>query len=161
METFAEVDALVVKETEIDTSIGITWSSQIGNHFFSVGYERRNKHTGGASAEVCAPIEADGAVTRCIDTTAGAPKRIDQNLGLVEWRTYVTGSVGLKLRTFYIDDDFRRGTPIEDEWELHALLYFLPQKEKGLNGGRDVGYDTAFEDLTARVFIGQSFDIFK
>ncbi len=49
---------------------------------------------------------------------------------------------------------------LENEWEFHALLYILQSKEKGLNGGIDVAYDTFFENTTVRVFIGQSFSIF-
>ncbi|MCP3958420.1 MAG: hypothetical protein GY719_11255 [bacterium] len=158
--TFTEVGALIKSESELDTSIGVSWSAQMGNHFLRFGYEYRNKYNGGSSAELCAPLETGGDVTRCFDTTAGAPTKIDQNVGMLEWRRYLTGNLGLRFQAFYIDEDFRRNMAVENEWEFHALLYFLRNKEQGLNGGLDIAHDTFFDKTTARVFIGQSFNIF-
>jgi hypothetical protein len=159
--TFAELGDAIQQGSKQDTTLGVKWSMPVGNSFFGVGYEFRNKYKGGSDGEFCAPIEEGGTTTRCLSTTVGAPTKIDQNIGMVEWRTYLSGSVGLKLRAFWVDQDFRRKTKLEDEWEFHALLYFLRHKEKGLNGGIDIAYDTAFGDTSARLFIGQSFNLFN
>ncbi len=75
-ETFAEVKDKLQEESELSTSIGVSWSTQIGGQFFSFGYERRNKYKSGSATEICTPIEAGGATERCVETNAGVPKKI-------------------------------------------------------------------------------------
>lgn len=158
--TFQEIEDRIVRDSETNTSLGITWAAQFGGNYFSLGYERRNKFSGGKATELCAPADTDSAILRCVGTTAGAPTELDQNIGLVEWRRFVATDLGLKARVFYVDDDIRLGKRIKGEWEAHLIGYFLRHVDKGLNGGIDVGWDTFTEDVTARVFIGQAFDIF-
>ena len=158
--TFSDLEEAIKKDTKEDTSLGVRWSVQLGGHLLGVGYEYRNKFVGAGVGQYCVPIATDGTTIRCLETESGAPLKIDQNLGLLEWRTYPTSQLGLRLRLYFIDEDFRLKTEIEDEWELQARLYFLRNKENGLSGGIDVTYDTAFKDVGVRAFIGQSFNIF-
>lgn len=158
--TFKEIEDQLKSGSRTNTSLGLSFSAQAGRDFFSIGYERRNKYSGGKATEVCAPIEASGIATRCMETTAGAPKKVDQNIGAVEWRRLLTPQVGLRLRALYVDKDFRKGVVLDNEWEFHAITYFLRNPKKGLTGGVDVVWDTAFRDISARVFIGQAFEIF-
>lgn len=158
--SFSDLESAIEKDTKEDTSVGVRWSLQYRGHLFGIGYEFRNKFVGAGKAEFCAPIESEGASIRCLESSTAAPLKIDQNLGLLEWRTYLSSRLGLRLRLYFIDQDFRSKTEIEDEWELQARLYFLRNKDEGLSGGIDIAYDTAFEDIGVRAFIGQSFSIF-
>lgn len=157
--TFGELSSALESETETNSEFGVSLSAQIGAQFVSIGYDVRELWKGGAKTELCAPVDVGSSVIRCLEAVTNAPRELEQNLAKLEWRRFVSANLGLRVRAFYIEEDFRNNTLLEDEWEGQSSLYFLRKEGKGLNGGIEVAYDTAFDEWRARLFVGQLFKL--
>jgi hypothetical protein len=159
--TFEELENGVQSESEHDSLFGIAGTLQSGANFVRFGYDRKNVHSGDAPADACLPAAAGSSVQRCVSVVLGKPKRVEENVATIEYRRLVTSRLGLSARALFLDETVRQNEPVSDEWEGHLVLYFLTHATKGLNGGIDVAYDSFSRDTVARIFIGQSFNLFE
>lgn len=159
--TFEELKGGVQSETEHDSLLGVAWTLQHGANFWRLGYDFKNVHQGGEAADVCIPAAVGSSVQRCVNVVLGKPKRVDENVATAEYRRLVTSRFGISARALFLDEAVRKNKPVSDEWEGHLALYFLAHPTNGLNGGLDVAYDSLSKDTTARLFIGQSFNLFE
>ncbi len=159
--TFEQLEKGVQSETDHDSLFGIAGTLQHGANFWRLGYDRKNVHQGGDPADACVPAAAGSSVQRCVSVVLGKPKRVEENVAAIEYRRLVTSQLGLSIRALFLDEAVRKSKPVSDEWEGHLVLYFLTHATQGLNGGIDIAYDSLSNDTVARLFIGQSFNLFE
>lgn len=159
--TFEQLENGVQSETEHDSLFGIAGTLQLGANFWRLGYDQKDVHSGGDPTDACVPAAAGSSVQRCINVIHGKPKKAEENIAAVEYRRLLTSRLGLSTRAFFLDKAVRKNEPVSGEWEGHLVLYFLTHATNGLNGGIDIAYDTHFKDTVARLFIGQSFNLFE
>lgn len=159
--TFEQLEGGVQSETENDSLFGVAWTLQRGANFWRLGYDRKNVHQGGEETDTCIPTAAGSSVQRCVSVILGEPKRVDENVVTAEYRRLVTSRFGISARALYLDETVRKNQPVSNEWEGHLVLYFLTHATNGLNGGLDIAHDSLSNDTTARLFIGQSFNLFE
>jgi hypothetical protein len=158
--TFDELTAGVKSESDIDSLFGVAATLQHGVNFLRIGYDLRNVHNGGTPAEACAPAGLGSTVQRCTSVILGQPKGSEENVATIEYRRLLTSRLGLSGKAFFLHEAVRNNKVVSSEWEGRLTLYFLAHATRGLNGGVDIAYDTVVEDVRARLFIGQSFNLF-
>jgi hypothetical protein len=159
--TFEQLENGVQSETEHDSLFGVAGTLQHGANFWRLGYDRKNVHSGGDPADACVPAAAGSSVQRCVSVVLGKPKRVEENVAAIEYRRLVTSRFGLSARALFLDEAVRQNKSVSDEWEGHLVLYFLTHATRGLNGGIDIAYDSFSKNPVARLFIGQSFNLFE
>lgn len=149
--SFVEVSDLgkTIKQSENDTSVGLYASTLFEGTFYSLGLERKREFEGQAKTTLCRPLAGTDALI-CNPAVLGSPEPTDSEVGRFEVRRFVATDFALAGRYLY---DFDK-----DDWEAHALLYFLRSEKKGLNGGIDLSYDST-DEWNARLFIGTSFSL--
>jgi len=148
---FAQAETLDrLTEEHENTSFGVGLSALLRGFYYGLSYKQQRLYKGADKVELCEPLDGTDALT-CSETALGAPAQVDRELGQFDVKAWLTPRVAANLRVIY---DFEG-----EIWNPHLLLYFLRNKEKGVNGGFDISYRDDEDDVKARLFIGTAFDL--
>jgi len=120
--------------------------------YYGIGYSDEHSFQAGDRTQICQPIGTTGAL-QCSNETLGAPSRTHEKITFAEMRSLIYGKFGVHPRISYDYEESVVGYQLQ--------LYFIPNADKALTGGLDLGYRNDTHDFTVGLFVGVPFSVFQ
>jgi hypothetical protein len=116
----------------------------------AVHFRYENAFRAAGSSQICSPLESTSSL-RCEDLVLGAPRRHVARVAQAEIRRFFGSRFGVNPRVGY---EIRRSTTA-----LELPIYFLRDREHGLNGGISLGWRSDTEQFGMSIFVGEALQL--